>query len=73
MDENVNNDWMILLSSSFIYNLLKPINESSLDSISLIVNLAKGIQVKSSAGVSKSALKLDHEIAQYFPQLLWVL
>ena len=51
MDENVNHDtriflFSLLLSSYFIYNSVGSIDENALNSISLIVNLAKVIYIK---------------------------
>lgn len=72
MDENVNHDsriflFSLLLSSYFIYNSVGSIDENALNSLSLIINLAKDIQIKSNS-------KQDDEetIAQYFPSFLWV-
>lgn len=48
MDENVNHDsriflFSLLLSSFFIYNSQGSIDENALNSLSLIINLAKDI------------------------------
>jgi hypothetical protein len=48
MDENVNHDsriflFSLLLSSYFIYNSVGNIDENALNSLSLIINLAKDI------------------------------
>jgi hypothetical protein len=66
MDENVNHDtriflFSLLLSSFFIYNSVVSIDENALNNISLIVNLAKEIQVKHNA-----------DAGQFFPAFLWV-
>jgi hypothetical protein len=71
MDEDVNHDsriflFSLLLSSYFIYNSSGNIDENALNGLSLIINLAKDIQVKT---VKES--KPD-EAAQYFPSFLWV-
>lgn len=73
MDEGTNHDsriflFSLLLSSYFIYNSVGSIDENSLNSLSLIINLAKEIQTK------KSCLSAadDADIAQYFPSFLWV-
>lgn len=51
IDEDANHDtriflFSILLSSFFIYNSLGAINENALNSLALIVNLAKDIKIK---------------------------
>ena len=71
IDEGVNHDtriflFSLLLSSFFIYNSVGSIDESTLNSLSLIVNLAKDIQTK----VSNS--KGDHGLESFFPSFLWV-
>ena len=71
MDENVNHDskifmFSLLLSSFFIYNSVGSIDENALNNISLIVNLAKEIQFKSSGDNSSV------DPSQYFPSFLWV-
>lgn len=48
MDENVNHDsriflFSLLLSSFFVYNSVGNIDENALNSLSLIINLAKDI------------------------------
>ena len=73
VDENSNHDtriflFSLLLSSFFIYNSVGNIDESALQNLSLIVNLAKEIQIK-----SKSSLEADaDDIALYFPSFLWI-
>jgi hypothetical protein len=72
LDENSNHDtriflFSLLLSSFFIYNSVGSIDENALQNLSLIVNLAKDIQVKSRGGESD-----PEEIAQYFPSFLWI-
>lgn len=57
MDENVNHDsriflFSLLLSSYFIYNSQGSIDENALNSLSLIINLAKDIQITSKTGGS---------------------
>lgn len=72
IDENSNHDtriflFALLLSSYFIYNSSGNIDESALQNISLIVNLAKEIQINS------NGKDVDpDELAQYFPTFLWV-
>ena len=51
MDENINHDsriflFSLLLSSYFIYNSVGNIDENALNNLSLIINLAKDIQLK---------------------------
>ena len=72
VDENVNHDsriflFSLLLSSFFIYNSVGNIDEQALNSLSLIINLAKEIQIKSH---SSDAEKEDP--ANYFPSFLWI-
>jgi len=72
LDENSNHDtriflFSLLLSSFFIYNSVGSIDENALQNLSLIVNLAKEIQVKSRGTEADS-----EELAQYFPAFLWV-
>ncbi len=69
-DENVNHDsriflFSLLLCSFFIYNSSGSIDENALNGLSLIINLAKDIQLKS--GKSK-----EEELAAYFPAFLWI-
>ena len=50
-DENVNHDsriflFSLLLSSFFIYNSVGNIDENALNALSLIINMAKDIQIK---------------------------
>lgn len=52
MDENANHDsriflFSLLLSSYFIYNSQGSIDENALNTLNLIINLAKDIQTKS--------------------------
>ena len=72
IDENVNHDtriflFSILLSSFFIYNSVGSIDEGALQSLSLIVNLAKDIKVKNKGE------NTDEEIKENFPTFLWVI
>jgi len=51
MDENTNHDsriflFSLLLSSFFIYNSVGSIDENALNTLNLIINLAKDIQTK---------------------------
>lgn len=72
-DEDANHDTRIfmlavLLSSFFIYNSVGSIDENALNNMSLIINLTKNLQIRS----SDSELDVE-ELANYFPSLLWVL
>jgi len=59
----------LLLSSFFIYNSVGTIDETAIQSLSLIINLSKQIQVK-----SKTVENLDEsEFQPYFPTFLWLL
>jgi len=72
IDETSNHDtriflFSLLLSSFFIYNSVGNIDENALQNLSLVVNLAKEIQIKS------SGQEVDpEEVSQYFPSFLWV-
>lgn len=59
----------ILLASYFIYNSMGSIDENAIQSLNLVVNLTKHIQIKSS-GLQE---ELDpQELAKYFPSFMWV-
>lgn len=60
----------ILLSSYFIYNSMGAIDEQAIDDLHLVLNLAKMVHVKAKADRSEEKRS---ELAQYFPQFLWVL
>ena len=73
LDEDANHDtrillFSLLLSSFFIYNSVGNIDENALQNLSLIVNLAKEIQVKSKGGETD-----PDELAQHFPAFLWII
>ncbi|KAL4442538.1 hypothetical protein ABPG74_006940 [Tetrahymena malaccensis] len=73
MDENLNHDsriflFSLLLSSYFIYNSQGSIDENALNNLSLIINLAKDIQIKSKNNESQ-----QEDPANYFPSFLWVI
>lgn len=75
MDENSNHDtriflFAILLSSYFIYNSLGTIDENALQTLSLIINLAKDIKSKAS---SSNNIAADQGAPENFPSFLWVL
>lgn len=55
----------ILFSSCFIYNSVGSIDESALQSMSLVLNLAKNITVKS----DNTSIE---DLSSYFPNFLWV-
>ena len=72
-DEDVNHDTKIfllalLLSSNFIFNSMNTIDENAINSLSLIINLSKELQIKSEI-VGESD---PDEIQKYFPSFLWV-
>mmetsp|Transcript_18913 Transcript_18913/g.3053 ORF Transcript_18913/g.3053 Transcript_18913/m.3053 type:complete len:89 (+) Transcript_18913:130-396(+) len=58
----------LLLGSFFIYNSVGSIDESALQTLSLVVNLTKQLQVRSNDSSSDV-----EEISEYFPSFLWVL
>jgi len=74
LDEDSNHDvrvfsLAILLSSQFIYNSMGSIDENALNSMSLVINLTKNIQLKSTG----SPEDMDpEEYSRYFPNFLWV-
>ena len=71
--EEINHDTKIfliavLISSLFIYNSFGAIDEISITSLSLIVNLSETIKIK-----SLTHKDTEEELAEYFPALLWLL
>jgi hypothetical protein len=67
MDENANHDsriflFSLLLSSYFIYNSVGSIDENAINTLNLIINLAKDIQTKTNSSDDESQ----------FPSFLWV-
>jgi hypothetical protein len=78
LDEDSNHDTRIfslaiLLSSYFIYNSVGSIDESALQNLSLVINLTKHIQLKSSSGGSFSDDNIDtEEYSAHFPAFMWV-
>lgn len=71
VDEGVNHDtriflFSILLSSFFIYNSVGSIDENALQSLSMIINIAKDIRVKS------FGQDTEEDLAAAFPTFLWV-
>jgi hypothetical protein len=75
LDEDSNHDVRIfslavLLSSYFIYNSVGSIDENALQNLSLVINLTKHIQIKSS-GIHGEDTDPE-EYAKYFPSFMWV-
>ena len=71
--EEINHDTKIfliaiLISSLFIYNSFGAIDEMSLTTLSLVLNLGETIKIK-----SLSHQDTEEELAEYFPALLWLL
>ena len=71
--EEINHDTKIfliaiLISSLFIYNSFGAIDEISLTSLSLVLNLGETIKIK-----SLSHNDTEEELAEYFPALMWLL
>ena len=71
--EEINHDTKIfliaiLISSLFIYNSFGAIDEISLTTLSLVLNLGETIKIK-----SLSHKDTEEELAEYFPALLWLL
>jgi len=60
----------LLLSSYFIYNSVGSIDESALNSLSLVVELTKHIKTKSEK--ESSAPETGENFATFFPSFLWV-
>lgn len=74
LDEDSNHDvrifsLAILLSSYFIYNSVGSIDENALQSLSLVIQLTKHIQIKAS-GISQDVD--PEEYSRYFPSFMWV-
>ena len=58
----------LLLSSYFIYNSMGTIDENALQTLSLIINLSKQLEVK-----GQKAEEVDPDtVSEYFPSFLWV-
>ena len=71
--EEINHDTKIFLiaiiiSSLFIYNSFGALDEISITSLSLVLNLSETIKIKSLTHKDK-----EEELAEYFPALLWLL
>ena len=60
-----------LLSSFFIYNSMGAIDESALNSLSLIVNMSKQLQIKIHS--SQEGDNDPDQMKHYFPSFMWVL
>lgn len=74
LDEDSNHDvrifsLAILLSSYFIYNSMGSIDENALQSLSLVIQLTKHIQIKAS-GITQDVD--PEEYSRYFPSFMWV-
>ena len=72
-DEEINHDSKIfliaiLISSLFIFNSFGAIDETSINSLSFILNLSKIIKIKSLTHDDN-----EEELAEYFPYFLWLL
>jgi hypothetical protein len=68
MDENANHDsriflFSLLLSSYFIYNSVGSIDENAINTLNLVINLAKDIQTKTNN---------NSDDLSYFPSFLWI-
>lgn len=61
----------ILASSCFIYNSVGSIDETAIQNLSLVVNLTKHIQLRSSEEESEEGVDPD-EISTCFPTFYWV-
>ena len=74
--ESINYDskiflFALLLSSYFIFNSVGTIDENSLQDLSLAINVANDLQVKSNQ-LLKGKKLADQEISKNFPSFLWV-
>lgn len=72
-DEEINHDSKIfliavLISSLFLFNSFGNIDESSINSLSFILNLSKTIKINQNENTAN-----PEEIAKYFPSLFWLL
>lgn len=77
LDEDNNHDMRIfslalLLSSYFLYNSVGSIDENALSSLSLVVNITKHIQFKSSAEDSPETEEDIENLLEYMPSFMWV-
>lgn len=73
LDEDNNHDMRIftlalLLSSYFIYNSMTQIDETALQSLSLVVNLSKHVQTQN----TETQHDPEEDLDQYLPKFLWV-
>lgn len=58
----------LLISSYFVYNSMGTIDENALQTLSLIINLSKQLEVN-----GEKAENVDPDmVSQYFPSFLWV-
>jgi hypothetical protein len=72
IEENQNHDskiflLAILLSSYFIYNSMGTIDETALQSLNLVINMAKEVRLTEDGGELS-----EEDIAMNFPSFLWV-
>mmetsp|Transcript_30240 Transcript_30240/g.29554 ORF Transcript_30240/g.29554 Transcript_30240/m.29554 type:complete len:232 (+) Transcript_30240:103-798(+) len=72
-DEDDNHDTKIfllalLLCSLLVYNSVGSIDENVLNSLSLVVNLSKSLQIR-----NDQKLEEPDELAEYFPTFFWIL
>lgn len=77
MDENQTHDsriflFSLLLSSYFIYNSQGNIDETALNNISLILNIAKDVKISAADSSHSSSQQHHTDAADHFPSLLWV-
>jgi hypothetical protein len=86
LDEDNNHDMRIfslalLLSSYFLYNSVGSIDENALSSLSLVVNITKHIQLKSTQTNQNCEQENEEELnietaddplSDYLPSFLWV-
>jgi len=71
-DEEVNHDTKIfliavLISSLFLYNSFGSIDETSINTLSFVLNLSNSIQLSNNKKVE------PEDLSKYFPSLLWLL
>jgi predicted nucleic acid-binding Zn-ribbon protein len=64
----------ILLSSYFVYNSEKAINNAAIDQLSLVAQLTNRIRVHAEGGSSAAGSSASTaELAKFFPQFVWLL
>lgn len=62
----------LLLSSYFLYNSVGSIDENALSSLSLVVNITKHIQFKSSEEQNLDPEEDIDNLVEYMPSFMWV-